>query len=380
MSISLVVVAPDGQLAAMLRRAGHSARETSLEQLAEAAADSRPSEVLVVDLRGCPTLPTGLARVKRRHSNTPIVVIAARLDPAVMLEAMRMGVNEFLSEPVTITDLEAAFVRVVGDRAGGPGGQVFAFVGAKGGVGTTTLAVNVAMTLSMLSAGRTLFLDLHLTGGDAAVFLGVEPKFSVIDALENAHRLDESFFRSLVARGKSGPDLLASSEHLVATPFETPRIRSLIEFTMPLYRFVVLDVSPLNPMVLDALDPASAIIVVTSQEVASVRSGSRLWSALSQRYGREKTKVVVGRANSLTELSRKDIERALGTGIRHEIPNDYQLALQAVNSGRPLAMENHNQLAASISELARELAGLEADKGNRERGAGFFGRLAGRRR
>jgi pilus assembly protein CpaE len=380
MSISLVVVAPDGQLAAMLRQAGYAVREASLDQLAEGAPDSRPSDVLLVDLRGCPTLPPALARVRRRHPTTPIVVVAARLDPTVVVDAMRVGVNEFLSEPVSIADLEAAFVRVVVDRSGSPAGQVFAFVGAKGGVGTTTLAVNVATTLSMLSGGRTLFLDLHLTGGDAAVFLGVEPKFSVIDALENAHRLDESFFRSLISRGKSGPDLLASSEHLVATPFESPRIRSLIEFTMQFYRFVVVDVSPLNPMVLDALDPASAIVVVTSQEVASVRSGSRLWSALSHRYGREKAKVVVGRANSLTELSRDDLERALGTGIRHEIPNNYQVALQAVNSGRPLAMENHTQLASSISTLARELAGLSADKGDGPPRGGLFGRLSGRRR
>ncbi len=98
-------------------------------------------------------------------------------------------------------------------------GQIFAFVGAKGGVGTTTIAVNVATALAQsLEDERTLLMDFHLSYGDAAVFLGAEPRFSVADAMENTHRLDEAFFESLVVQSKStGVHLLASAERAVGT-------------------------------------------------------------------------------------------------------------------------------------------------------------------
>ena len=76
--------------------------------------------------------------------------------------------------------------------------QVFAFIGAKGGVGTSTLAVNTAASLARDNKGQVLLIDLHHSQGDAAIFLGAEPRFSVIDALENSHRLDEALFRSMV--------------------------------------------------------------------------------------------------------------------------------------------------------------------------------------
>ena len=100
-------------------------------------------------------------------------------------------------------------------------GEVFAFLGAKGGVGTTTVAINVATALSPEStAVRTILIDLHLAYGDAAVFLGAEPRFSVIDALENVHRLDKSFLRGLVGQPRGGLSLLGSSDRASSTPVD----------------------------------------------------------------------------------------------------------------------------------------------------------------
>src|SRR5690606_24286272 len=91
-------------------------------------------------------------------------------------------------------------------------GEVYAVIGAKGGVGATTVAVNVATMLNKLRPSSTLLMDLHCTYGDAALFLGAEPRFSIVDALENMSRMDATFFRSLLTKTKSGVQLLASSE------------------------------------------------------------------------------------------------------------------------------------------------------------------------
>jgi len=379
--MNLVLVGrADPALTGLLQDAGHQPKTLPLERLTDlASAGAYAAGIVLVDLRGQEGLPPGVAALKRRHPATEIVLVASQLDPAMMLEAMRIGVSEFLSEPLKQGEVEAALARIAAKRVAAEAAQVFAFVGAKGGVGTTTLAINIATTLGMTSPGNSLLVDLHLMGGDAAVYLGVEPKFSVVDALENPDRLDETFFRSLVVRSRSGLDVLASADRLVGLQFDASRIRSLIEFVARHYRYVILDVPRLDPMIFDVLESANAIVTVTSQEVASIRNAAHLSHALGQRYGRDKVKVVVGRANRLAEIGREDMERALGTGVRHEIPSDYRLALQAVNTGRPLTLDNHNELSGSIQALARELAGLANEKNGNERRSGLFGRLAGRR-
>src|SRR5262249_12908958 len=153
-----------------------------------------------------------VSALTRQHPSVGVIVVASSMDPALMLEAMRAGVTEFVTEPITQGDLKAAVDRVASKRPASEPGQVFAFVGGKGGIGTTTLAVNVATTLARRDASSTLLIDLHVTYGDAALFVGAEPRFSVADALENVHRIDEAFLRSLVGRTKFGLDLLASSD------------------------------------------------------------------------------------------------------------------------------------------------------------------------
>ena len=167
------------------------------------------------------------------------------------------------------------------------GGVAFAFVGAKGGVGTTTVAVNVASALGRIVPGSTLLLDLHMGNGDAAVFLGAEPRFSIVDALENTHRLDEAFFRNLIVKTKAGVDLLASSDRVMTTPLDVRRIRTLLEIAGRHYRYVVLDVSRSDAAVLDALEGVKQIVIVANQELATVRSASRMVTTLRQRTGRK---------------------------------------------------------------------------------------------
>jgi len=137
-------------------------------------------DVLVVDLRGQSEFPQDLATFKRRHPRTGIVIVVTQLDPGIMLGAMRAGVTEAIPEPVSAGELRAAVDRLTDvDAMPGGRGRTLAFVGAKGGVGNTTLAINVAAVLAAGKRASVLMVDLHITGhGDAALFLGVEPHFS----------------------------------------------------------------------------------------------------------------------------------------------------------------------------------------------------------
>jgi len=336
-----------------------------------------PQGVLVVDVRRDGRLPPWLATLKRQRPATLVVLVASALEPQLMLEAMRAGITECVAEPLSESELQAAITRVSAFRTPTVAGKVYAFIGAKGGVGTTTAAVNVAVELSHAPAS-TLFVDLHAAYGDAAVFLGAEPRFSVIDALENTHRLDESFFKGLVVRTKAGPDLLASAERAVAPPVDVGRIHSLIQFASTQYRYTVLDVPRSEAAALEALGGVDQVVVVANQEVATVRSAGRIATALRQRYGKERVVVVVSRYDPHGAIGHDDVERVVGDRVRHMFPSDYRLALQALNTGRPLALENGTRLAASYRELAEALAGVKG-LGTAHAKGSLFGGLLGRR-
>lgn len=337
---------------------GPSLAGSELSVLAQPTA--KQPEVLVIDIRDQSHLPAALPLLKRQHPTTGVVIIASKLDPALLLEAMRSGVNEFVTDPVNAPELEAAITRVIAQRPSpAAGGEAFAFIGAKGGVGTTTVAVNVATAIGKLGAGNALLIDLHVANGDAAVLLGAEPRFSVVDALENTHRMDEAFFRGLLVKTKSGVDLLASSDRVMVTPVDSRRIKTLIDFATRHYRYIVLDVPRSDAAILDSIDSVSRIVIVANQELATVRSASRMAGALRHRYGKEKLAIVVSRTDHLAEIGQDDIERAVGAPVRHAFPSDYRRALQAVNKGRPVTLDNHNDLSASFIKFARTLTGVQ---------------------
>ena len=220
------------------------------------------------------------------------------------------------------------------------------------------MAVNAATALAKAEPGSTLLIDLNVACGDAAVFLGAEPRFSVMDALENVQRLDAAFFSGLVVRTKSGLDLLGASGRPVTGNFDAARIRALLDFASQTYRFTVLDVPRSDTVALDSLDSATKIVLVVNQELATVRTAARMAATLRQRYGQSRLHLVLTRTDRRAEIGHEDVERTVGVEIAHTFPSDYRLALQAMNKGRPLVLDAQHELSKAFSAFARELAGV----------------------
>jgi pilus assembly protein CpaE len=381
-SAVIKLIGSDPHLMRLLRETGLplvSAPREAIAGLAHPGA-AQPA-VLVVDLREQPEFPPELALVKRQHPTTSVLLVVPALDPSLMLEAMRAGVNEIVPHPVSDSDLHAAIKRLVGSQAATVRGEVYAFVGAKGGVGTTTIAVNVACALAKPGADATLLVDLNTVCGDAAVFLGLEPRFSVMDALANVQRLDASYFGGIVARTKFGLDLLGASTRPAATTFDTGRMRTLLEFAGQNYRYSVLDVPRSDATALDALEGATKIVLVVNQELATVRNGSRMAATLRERYGQARLSLILTRTDRRAEIGLDDVERTVGLEVSHSFPSDYRLALQAMNKGRPIALDPQTELAGAFITFARALSGTtqKKQKEEKQRSESLFGRLAPRK-
>lgn len=233
----------------------------------------------------------------------------------------------------------------------------------------------MATAIGMVASVSTLLIDLHLGGGDAALYLGAKSRFSVVDALENIHRLDETFLRGLVVRVSSKLDLLAAPNRVISGAIDTDRIQTLVESASRHYPYVVLDLPGSDAAMLEAVAATSTIAIVVNQELAAVRSAGRVASAIRQRYGRDRVMVALNRYDARADIGQDDVERVTSIPVKWSFPNSYAAALEAANKGRPLALDNHNKLAAAFVAVARELTGVAATA----RSGGLFQRLTGRR-
>ena len=140
-----------------------------------------------------------------------------------------------------------------------------------------------------------------------------------------------------------------------------------------------MDVSRSDSAALEALGVARSIVVVANQELATVRNASRIAEKLRLRYGKDKVTLAISRADRTSEIGHEDVEKAVGSSVKHTFPSDYRLALQAMNKGRPLMLDNHSGLAGSFRKFAHDLAGLDAEEEEDAASSGLFSRLAGRR-
>ena len=349
-------------------------------------------DVVVVDIRS--DASSGMAAIERLRAGQPTVAIfaiAAAADPDLILQAMRAGANEFFpwsAGGTQVRSMEESFhgaVRRTSARhaAASAGARqpctTHVFLGAKGGAGTTTVAVNCAVELARLTKRPTAILDLKPCLGEVALFLGVRPRFTVLDAIENLHRLDKEFLRELMARHKSDLDILAGSEQ-----FDRPNqqdataMEELLRVLSRLYDHIVIDAgNMINGFAASALYAADTIFLVTNPDVPSIRNAQRLVDRVRQLgAGSERVKVLLNRVSDQNLIAPKQIETALGYGIHQTFSSDYRTVSTALNSGVPLSLANHSDLAAQFSSFTRHLLGTHEDaKPEPERKRAFLGLL-----
>lgn len=237
-----------------------------------------------------------------------------------------------------------------------PAGRVFAFIGAKGGVGTTTLAVNAASALGA-PGRRALLVDLHDGDGDAAAFLNARPARTLADACENAHRLDERYLRGLVHPVGRGIDLLAAPEGTRAYAFDAARLRTVLQRAAACYAYVILDTSRGCVPLLESVDVLASVFVVTNQDFVSLKRGRRLAEGLKAWRRHVRLSAVVNRFDDAGDIGERDIERVLGLAITQIIPHDHERVHAAIGRGRPVVGADRSELADALVALAAHLSG-----------------------
>ena len=343
------------------------------------SAEGSAPDLVVVDIRS--DASSGMAAIERLRAssaNLSIFAVATAAEPDLILQAMRAGANEFFAwhgadQTQASRAMEESFhgaVRRTATRreaataSAKPPCVTHAFLGAKGGAGTTTVAVNCGVELARLTKRSTIVVDLKSSLGEVALFLGVRPRFTVIDAIDNLHRLDKDFLKEIISKHKSGLDILSSSEQFDRpNAQDAPAIEELLRVLSRIYDFIVIDAgNVINATVASALYAADTIFLVTNPDVPSIRNAQRLVERVRQLgAGSERIKILLNRASDQHLIQPKQIETALGYGIHHTFGSDYRTVSTALNSGVPLTTTNHSEIAAQFDSFTRHLVGMHED-------------------
>ena len=327
------------------------------------ARDSAALDLVIVDTRGDP--PSAMSTIERMRAASPnagIFAVALQADPDLILQAMRAGANEFFTWPPPGEAFHGAIRRTAARRETAQGPRAAAttlvFFGAKGGAGTTTLAVNCGVELARLSKKSTIIVDLKPGLGEVALFLGIRQRYSLLDALDNLHRLDREFLKELVVKHKSGLDILAGSDH-----FDRPgaadagAVEEVFRLLARQYEYILIDAgSQINSVTVAALYTADTMFLVANPDVPSVRNAQRLLDRVRQLGAcGERVRILLNRAAEPFPIPPKQIEGALGHPIHHTFPSDYKTVSNALNSGVPLALTGDSDIAAQFASFTRRI-------------------------
>jgi pilus assembly protein CpaE len=323
------------------------------------------SEVVLVDIDP-ENVQRAMSTIELIHSNTSEIVIFAvgpMNDPGTIVSAMRAGAREYIERNASPESMVEAFTRFATlrgrTRTTSGRARVFVVINAKGGAGSTTIAVNTAVALQELHGG-VLLVDFAPLG-HAALHLNARPTFGITDALQNLHRMDTSLLQGLMTTCKNGMQLLAGPQEPYPTQPTAAELARLFDLLVSQFRYVVVDCSDrLDQTARMLCDLSNAVLLVAQADVVSLWSAGRLRSFLEEGGGRDRVRMVLNRYKKIPGFGDEDVEAATNCKLLWKIPNNHQAIAPAIDKGTPVALHENADVARSFHQLAATLADASA--------------------
>ena len=357
------------QLMATLEQTGmvNSIRQWAIP--ADRIPDDAMPDVVFLDLaRDTDAYFTFAALLRRAHPATKLIACSATSPPShqLLLEAMRSGVQDFMAKPISVEALKEILARVSGDLDAADlpsSNKLIIVMGSKGGVGTTTVAVNLGVQLATFAHKRVVILDFARPLGNVHLLLDLHPRFGVRDAVENLNRLDSHFFSGLLTEHKTKLEILGGT----AQPEEwqaihVPLLERVVNVAQNNFDVVLLDMgSQFSSEWSPILRMSRMVMIVAEANVPSLWTLDRRLVALSG-FGMEpdRARIIINRWHKGDEEVLKSIEKSVNRPIFACIPNDFRKASEAVNLGTPLLQNHNNLLSNRYRQIAAQLTGMDA--------------------
>ena len=297
-------------------------------------------------------------------AHVPIIMLTAEREVEQKVRGLRAGADDYLIKPFHPAELLARIKSLLArfaprDALVGrpPLGRIVAFYGAKGGVGTTTIAINSAIAFHRELGRKVALVDGNLQFGDHRVFLdlGLDRK-SIVDIV-TAPNIDIDLIRQVLVKHDSGVDLLLAPPSPETAELVTQdHMPIILDQLRSLYDYVMIDIDKrLDEVNLRILDLADTIFVVMTADLSCLKNVRLVLETIGHLgYEQRKVRLVLNRSTAFTGINVKNAEGALKRTIDHQIVNEYRGAISALNSGAPFMFTKADSLLGrSLLEFAR---------------------------
>ena len=330
-------------------------------------------DVVLVDISGWKEpLETLVSSIRSAIGDPMIIALNNTAEADAILAVLRAGINEYLFPPLqeplkkALEKRSAERSRRRSDGVKG-GGKAYAFLSAKGGCGATTLVTHVAAELGRQNQ-KVLLTDLDLDAGMVGFITKTKAVYSILDAVNNLHRLDIHYWKALVSNGIPGVEIVSSPLALASKQQpKDEQIRHVLAFARPHYDWTLVDLGrSLSRMGMAALEEIDEACLVTTLEVPALHQSKQIiQTLLDSGYGKNRIRLILNRAPKRLDIQPGELEKMLGIPIFCMIPNDYPELYETYAEGRML--NRSSDLGKNINRLAMKLANLEDDKSNKEK-------------
>jgi pilus assembly protein CpaE len=324
------------------------------------------ADLVMVYMNGDDSLPEWLETLTSGLPQTAVLLCCRKIDPEFLLKAMRHGVREVVPLPINPEELEATFDRVRASRrrlseATGAGGRLLTITGNKGGVGATTVAVNLAVALARSQPGKVLLLDLGRPYPDIGNFLDRDSMHTLFDLIQNQSNLDKSFMEKTIQPYEKNLSLVHGiSDFNDQDSIHLEGLKQVFTILKAHYRWVIVDLSHwLDDLFLQVVQDSDMVLMLVELTVPDLRNLGHLWPLLRNWLSvQEKVNLVVNRFDRSTGLTTGNLEQVLKQKAYYTLPSDYANVSEAINRGVPLAnVAPKSRLWTSLEGLAQQLLG-----------------------
>ena len=275
-----------------------------------------------------------------RNKEAVVYLTSASSDPALLMQAIRIGAKEFFVQPLNHDEVRSALKRqnITTSRRVG---EVLTVMGCKGGVGTTCVAVNLAVTLKRLQPSASVALvDMNLVFGEIPLFLNFKPKYTWAEIAKHINRMDDAFLTDNLFEHSTGIYVLPSPSMFQGTDGATPQVfLRILNHMRRLFDFIIIDAGhTVSDMGMKTLENSNRVLLVSLLSLPCLANTSKLLGSFDT-WGYpspQNTQVIINRYINNSEISIEDCEKSIHKKILWKIPNDYALTMSAINQGLPL--------------------------------------------
>jgi len=364
----LVSVLLDSRRVGMVRRLDAYPNTVELGRFIRASAP----EVLFLSIE---TRNQALEIAKYIHDKVPgtqVVAISRACDPQILLETMRVGIREFLSppfDPSAVLDTVKRLEDLVEQNPPSFEGtdSVFAFLPAKAGSGTTTIAVNTSLALSRMPDNHVLLADMDLNSGLVGFMMSLnKTQYSIVDAAENALEMDENLWPKIVSK-KDALEVLPAGKMRPGFRIEATQIRHILSYARRHYSSIVVDLSGMmEKYSVEILHEAKQVFLVTTAELPALHLCREKLAFLRSEDLDGRVSILLNRSQKRGQISLQEMEKLFGMPVYMTFPNDYAGVHAALTAGKHV--NSSSALGGCYRELAESMAGKKAAVPEKKRG------------